>query len=133
LYYRRDLSTVDDRPQLIHLNKHVTPQLCASCDKNPEAWKDLGRELLPVGDASEAALSTIAVNNKDDVAGGYSSLFLLWLERKPEANWKQLIDALKQVNLNSLAAKIEERLIPSVNLTCNTEDMIQLPHMLQSN
>jgi len=100
--------------------------LCVSCDKNPEAWKDLGRELLPVGDASETALSTIAVNNKDDVTTRCSSLFTLWLERQPEASWKQLIDVLKRVNLNSLAKEIEEKLILSVDSSCSTDNtMIQ--------
>jgi len=88
--------------------------LCASCDKNPEAWKDLGRELLPAGDMSEAALHSIAVDSKNDVTKCCTALFSLWLEREPKASWKQLIDGLRKVNLNSLATEIEGKLIPSV-------------------
>jgi len=98
----------------------------------------LGRELLPVGDASEAALSTIAVNNKDDVTTRCSSLFTLWLGRQPNASWKKLIDALKKINLNNLATEIEGKLIPPADSSCSTEDtpedtMISLPHTSQSN
>ena len=78
-----------------------------------------------MGDESEAALSSIAVNKKYDVATRCSSLFSLWLERQPEASWKQLIDALNRIKLSSLPTEIEKKLIPS-------ED-IQLPQTSKSN
>lgn len=101
-----------DRPTLKDLNKHVRSELCGACETNPEAWKDLGRELMP---DSDAALSTIAVNANKNVTTCCSSLFKLWLDRQPEASWGQLIEALKEIiGLENLATKIERKLQPSV-------------------
>ena len=102
---------VDDRPELRYLNRYVRPQLTAACDSNPQAWKDLGIELMP---DSAAALSTISANNNNVVAC-CSSLFSLWFQRQPEASWKQLIDALKITGLENLAKQIKGQLIPSVD------------------
>jgi len=106
-----------------YLNRCVRDELSKACEKKEEVWKDLGRELM--GDESEAALSSIAVNKKYDVTTRCSSLFSLWLERQPEATWKQLIDALNQIKLSNLATEIKKKLIPS-------ED-IQLPQTSKSN
>ena len=57
-----------------------------------------------------ADLDTISVNNRD-VMGCCSSLFSLWLQRQPEASWKQLIDALIKTKLNRLASEIKKSLI----------------------
>ena len=100
------LSVVDDRPTLKHL-KFVRDNLCAACDTNPEAWKDLGRELISDGDV---ALGTIAANNKGNVATCCSKMLEVWLARDPKASWRQLIRALKEVELKHLAATIEEKL-----------------------
>lgn len=61
---------------------------------------------------SEAALGTIAANCRSDVISCCSSLFTLWLQRKPDASWGQLIDALRNIKLHSLAAEIEKKLEP---------------------
>ena len=66
-----------------------------------------------MGQASLADLDVISVNNHGDLVGRCSSLFSLWLQRQPEANWKQLIDALIKIKLNLLAAQIKKLLIPS--------------------
>ena len=39
-------------------------------------------------------------------------MFQLWLEKCSDASWSQLIQALKEVDLNSLASKIEAMLMP---------------------
>ena len=103
------LSVVDDRPTLKHLNKYVRDNVCAACYTNPEAWKDLGRELIPDADA---ALGTIAANARN-VITCCSDMLQLWLDRDPEANWGQLIKALEEVELCNLAATIQEKLEPS--------------------
>ena len=86
-------------------------QICGACALNPEIWKDLGMELL--GKDSVADLNTISANNRGDVIVCCSSMFTLWLQRQPEANWKQLIDALIKMKLNLLAAEIKKSLILS--------------------
>ena len=82
------LSVVDDRPYMKYLVRHVRGQLCAACESNPQAWKDLGRELMP---DSDVELSTIAVNAHGNVINCCSSLFNLWFQQQPEASWGQLI------------------------------------------
>ena len=39
-------------------------------------------------------------------------MFRFWLNRKPKASWKDLIQALRDVKLDALATKIEEILLP---------------------
>ena len=74
------------------------------------AWKDLGKELIPNDDT---ALGVIAVNANGDVITCCESLFKVWLERQPEASWRQLIGALKEIKQGTLATQIEEMLEPS--------------------
>ena len=66
-----------------------------------------------MGEDSQADLDTISANHSGDVIRCCSSLFSLWLQRQPEANWQQLIDALIKVKLNLLASEIKESLILS--------------------
>ena len=40
-------------------------------------------------------------------------MFDMWLERTSKASWKQLIEALKEVQLNQLASELEESLQPA--------------------
>ena len=101
-----------------NLNKYVRNKLCGACDQNPEAWKDVGRELMP---NSEDVLSTIAVNSRGNVITCCSSLFRQWLQRKPNATWKHLIEALNIAGIDDLATEIEGILEPSAVLTDKTE------------
>ena len=82
---------------------------------NPEVWRDVGRELLGdlLGEEVESELNAIAVNSRDNVIKCCSGMFSLWLERQPEASWRQLINALRNVKLVSLATNVENLLIPS--------------------
>ena len=95
-----------------YLNKHVRPGLCIACDLNPEAWRDLGTVLMP---DTVAELSTISQDHCGSIISCCSSLFRLWLQRQPDASWKQLIEALKEIKLNYLAAQIKGMLTPSVD------------------
>ena len=82
------------------------------------AWKDLGKELILNDDT---ALGVIAVNANGNVITCCESLFKVWLEIQPEASWRQLIGALKEIKQGTLATQIEEMLEPSTYNCCITE------------
>jgi len=58
-------------------------------------------------------LNMIKANSTDNVEC-CSKMFTLWHQRTPKANWKQLIEALKEVKLTQLASELEGLLTPSV-------------------
>ena len=93
-------------------------KLCGACEENSQAWKDVGRELIP---NSEDVLSTIAVNSHGNVITCCSSLFRQWLQRKSNATWKHLIEALNIAGIDDLATEIEGMLEPSAVSTDKTE------------
>ena len=72
-------------------------------------WLDLGLELLEQED--EEALYEIKSNHNND-SECCREMFQLWLNRCVSAKWDHLIRALKEVDLNPAAAKIEEMLTP---------------------
>ena len=92
-------------------------------------WKDLGVELL--GTESNDALEVIK-NNSTDMRDRCTAMFHLWLDRHPAASWRKLIQALKRLNLNTLAQQIELKLtIPVLesnfgllSCTCRTKAII---------
>ena len=88
--------------------------ICGSTN-NPEVWRDVGTELLGelLGEQVESELNAIAADSHGSVIKCCSSMFSLWLERQPEASWRQLINALRTVKLVALAANVENLLIPS--------------------
>ena len=102
---------VEDRPDIRYLNSHVRSHICSACALNSEVWKDLGIELM--GQDCVTELNTISANNRNNVIECCASLFSLWLQRQPEANWKQLIDALDKIKLNQVASEIKKSLISS--------------------
>ena len=94
-----------DRPALKLLNKHVRKDVSTK-------WYDLGLELLEQED--EKKLNEIKSNNPSDVGECCKEMFQLWLRKSTNATWNQLIQALKEVDLNNLAAKIEGMLKDTV-------------------
>ena len=121
LYYFFYTCIVDDRPMAIYLNRHVRPQLCAACDVNPLALMDLGVELMP---DAETELDAISAEHPNSIVKRCSSLFKLWLQRESNASWKQLLDALKKINLNRLATQIEGMLVSSVDTATHAESVV---------
>ena len=93
-----------DRPALKLLNKHVRKDVSTK-------WHDLGLELLEQED--EEKLNEIKSNNPSDVGECCKEMFQLWLRKSTNATWNQLIQALKEVDLNNLAATIEGMLMPT--------------------
>ena len=71
----------------------------------------MGIELLEPEDLP--ALDEIQKNYPRDVGMCCTKMLQLWLERQPDATWEQLIQALKEVEMNELAKNIEQEL--SVN------------------
>ena len=68
-------------------------------------WRDLGMLLLDEDSVSE--LNIIKDNNHGDVEACCHEVFELWLRKYPEADWNTLMDALKQMALDSLVEKIK--------------------------
>ena len=96
-----------NRPTIRLLNKLVKKSVIIK-------WYDLGIELL--GDENLQALDEIQNNYPRDASTCCTKMFQLWLDRQPEASWRQLIQALREPNieLNELANTIELKLI-SIN------------------
>ena len=92
--------TGTDRPALKYLNRHVRASIA-------DKWHDIGVELLDVED--EAVLNTIETNHPGDANKCTATMLQLWLTRKRDASWDQLIQALRVTNikLEALALKIE--------------------------
>ena len=86
--------------------------MSAACESNSQAWKDLGAELIPDGDDAVRAIAVraIAANNPNDLTKCCALMLDKWLEKEPKASWKQLIEALNEIELSSLAAEIKKKL-----------------------
>ena len=96
------LVTGCDRPALKFFNKHVRDG--CSCK-----WHDLGLELLKP--EFEEKLYIIKANN-NELNERCKEMFHLWLTTDSSATWLKLIQALRVVDLKTLADKIEGMLMP---------------------
>ena len=74
-------------------------------------WYDLGAELLD-GD-NVGNLDTIEADHPTDHDKCCIKMFKLWLRKQPTASWNQLIEALRQpdIELHTLAGRIEQMLL----------------------
>ena len=97
------------------MNKHVRKEVSSK-------WHDLGLELLEKED--EERLNEIKKNNPGDVSECCKEMFQLWLRKCTNATWNQLIQALKEVELNNLATTIEGMLIPTEEIVCSSTGKI---------
>ena len=88
------------------MNRHVRSSVGSK-------WHDLGIELLDSDDVED--LDKIEAEHKSDVDKCCTKMFQLWLRKQFTASWNQLIEALKQrdIELHSLATKIEQMLLQS--------------------
>ena len=96
-----------NRPTIRLLNKLVKTSVTIK-------WYDLGIELL--GDDNLQALDEIQSNYPRDASSCCTKMFQLWLDRQPEASWRQLIQALREPNIEllELANTLEQKLM-SIN------------------
>ena len=90
-----------------YLNRHVVPEVAAACAYQPDVWRTLGIELL--GEDGVTQLDVIKANNSD-VTKCSLAMLTLWRQQKIDASWSQLIEALKRLKLNRVAAEIERGL-----------------------
>ena len=92
--------TATDFPALRYLYKHVKAEITTK-------WFDIGLELLDVED--EAELKTIKANHPGDADRCTAEMLQLWLDRKSDASWNQLIKVFREphIKLNTLASKIK--------------------------
>ena len=74
-----------------------------------------------MGEDAVSALNVISINHPNDVEKCFSVMFTKWKQRKPKANWKNVIDALK---LDQVASELEALLLPSV---VSNEQNLHLP------
>jgi len=92
------------------LNKHVIPLVATS-------WYDLGLELLET--KHERELDIIDKDSKTEGAKTCCRKMLSkWLETQSDsASWDQLIQAVKNIELNDVASKIEQWLLQGEYVT----------------
>ena len=98
------LTTVDDHPQEVYFNRHVRDEVARI---GKEKWRDLGLELC----LDSAVLDLIMVNSRDSCEC-CTKMFNQWIQRQPDATWKQLIEALNRCDLIQLAVNIKKLLLP---------------------
>ena len=106
--YAYDPLPVNDRPDDKHLNKYVIKKICAA---GTDKWRELG--IMLMGQDAVILLNIIRIDSPYDVKRCCWRMFTEWRQRTPTASWKQLIEALKEINLTQLASELEELLIPS--------------------
>ena len=110
VYYRNimiyfTVTVGTQQPSVRFLNRHVR-------DSVGLKWHDLGIELLDSNNAVED-LDTIEAEYPTDLKKCCTKMFSMWLRKQPSASWNQLIEALRQPNieLDTLATKIEGMLL----------------------
>lgn len=101
--------TVYDSPDVKYVNRFVRATVCA----DPGKWWDLGIELLNADQKDK--LNVIKANGGSDTKACFNKMIELWLQTKPDACWKQLVQALSCVELNTLARKINILLLQSAD------------------
>ena len=108
-----------ERPTLKYLYAHVRGNIANN-------WYDVGVALLDPGD--EVALDTINKNYPGDTEKCAAEMFKLWLARKPEASWNQLLKSLREphIKLNTLAVTIERMLSEGICIYINVPYMLGL-------
>lgn len=95
--------TEADLPSLKYLYRYAKTDVA-------NQWYAIGVELL--GLQNESLLNTIKAEYRGDASKCTVEMFLLWLEKKHDASWNQLIQALRKPNikLENLASKVENML-----------------------
>ena len=99
-----------DRPKIKDLLAiGVVQEVSSACTtKGTRIWKDLGFKLS----LDESDLDII-VDNHHDIVCRCTSMFTLWLEKKPNASWEELKKALVAVKLGQIASTITQAITDS--------------------
>ena len=93
-----------DKPLLQNLYDHVVPLVA-------DKWRDIAPHLLHRTLIDNRVLEVIAADNPRSVEGCCKSMFEKWLNTQKDASWNQLIEAIKSINLQYIASKLEKYLI----------------------
>jgi len=97
------LAIGQSRPTMKVLNKHVIPRVSTK-------WYDLGLELID--DKYETELETIRTDYRNDGSKMCcQKMFSKWLETRDDASWDHIIEAMRNIELNSVASDVEQLLV----------------------
>jgi len=91
------------------VNRFVRDCVCATTDK----WWDLGIELLNSNVSHK--LNVIKASIGNNTTGCFNEMIKLWLQSQPDACWKQLIEALNHLKLDTLAATVDCSLLQTTD------------------
>ena len=75
-----------------------------------DKWRDIGVQLLHPTIIDDRVLDVIAADHPHSVEGCCKSMFEKWLETQEDANWKQILEAIKNIGLHHIADKLEKYL-----------------------
>ena len=100
------VKTGSDRPGFKYLNRHVVTPIASK-------WYDVGLELMEVEDERELDTIQAEPTLKDNMERA-KRMLKHWLDRKPDASWNDLLNALKisAIGLNTTSLEIEGLLLP---------------------
>ena len=94
---------VDDRINVRYWNSYAKPGIAAA---GKDKWKDVGGVLL---NKSATTLGIIETDNPGDITSCVSKMFAKWQQQK-RGTWRDLLGALREVDLKDLADDIKIRL-----------------------
>ena len=104
--------TDNEKPTIELFNKLIRNRVATQ-------WRDLGKQLLE--DEWVTTLNVIESNHPNDDEKCCTEMFNYWLTVDSDANWNKLMVALEQINQNTLAARIKEKLLLKVLLFCRSK------------
>ena len=71
-------------------------------------WHDLGTQLLT--DDNVGVLDVIKADHPSDASACCNEMFVKWLELQPNATWSQLMTALNNIGMNTVAEEVIKHL-----------------------
>ena len=91
-----------DRPAMRYLNRYVIAQIAP-------VWYDVGLELFETEREDETRLNTLKAEQHLTDIERARRMLTLWLERKSNASWNDLLEALRMpiIGLSTTAHEIE--------------------------
>ena len=92
-----------NRPLLKDIYEHVVPSVA-------DKWRNIGVQLLHPTLVDDRALDLIAADHPHSVQECCKNMLEKWLETLEDANWKQILEAIKNIELYHIADKLEKYL-----------------------
>ena len=94
--------TGQDYPTIKQLGNILKPESSGVAAR----WYDLGIQLLDDKDGP----GTLDTMKADDVNDCCNKMLAKWLQMKPDATWNQLVTALKNIGMKSVAEDLDKQL-----------------------